>query len=233
MADLTSSRQDVESPPAARGARVHARWSPIAWLTLVVTIALGCSLDLFTKHLAFAHVPDAPIQLDPSVTLEPALDPTPAVDPIHFLPGDILALRLALNRGAVFGLGENQRWFFILFTVAAVLAAMYVFGTRTRAQHRGAHIAIGLLLAGAIGNFYDRVMFAAVRDFIQIMPGRQLPKGVTWPGGNPEMFPWVFNVADILLFVGVIWLMAHIRIKRVRRRRRKIADQLAADTAAT
>jgi hypothetical protein len=38
-------------------------------------------------------------------------------------------------------------------------------------------------------------------------PRWELPFGLRWPGGSPELFPWVFNVADVLLLAGMAILL--------------------------
>jgi lipoprotein signal peptidase len=63
-----------------------------------------------------------------------------------------------------------------------------------------------MLLAGVLGNAYDRIVFGHVRDMIHALPGWTWPG--TWqvgsyPGKGREVFPFIFNVADILLCVGV------------------------------
>jgi signal peptidase II len=69
---------------------------------------------------------------------------------------------------------------------------------------KSSHIAIGLILAGGLGNLYDRMVFGAVRDFLHMLPGWELPNGWMWPGNTTsEVFPWVFNVADVLLLAGM------------------------------
>ena len=50
---------------------------------------------------------------------------------------------------------------------------------------------LGLLLAGVLGNLYDRANFGYVRDMIHALP--------QWP----RLFPWIFNIADSLLCCGV------------------------------
>ena len=63
----------------------------------------------------------------------------------------------------------------------------WVFVTSRRGQP-WLHIALGLITAGAIGNLYDRAVFGAVRDFLKFT--------VSW-------YPFIFNIADVLLCVGV------------------------------
>ena len=51
-------------------------------------------------------------------------------------------------------------------------------------------IVLGMLLAGVVGNLYDRIHFGFVRDMIYVFP--------RW-----GIFPYIFNVADSLLCTGV------------------------------
>jgi signal peptidase II len=54
-----------------------------------------------------------------------------------------------------------------------------------------------MLLAGVLGNLYDRLMLGYVRDMIHALP--------RWP----NFFPWIFNVADSLLCVGVTLIILY------------------------
>ncbi|MEM8783257.1 MAG: signal peptidase II, partial [Planctomycetota bacterium] len=74
------------------------------------------------------------------------------------------------------------------------------------------HASLALVLAGALGNLYDRVVYAAVRDMLHMLPGVQLPFGMRWPSrggvlGSNEVWPWVFNLADVSLLAGVAGVM--------------------------
>ena len=89
-----------------------------------------------------------------------------------------------------------------------------------------AHIAIALIIAGGVGNLYDRVQFGFVRDFLHMLPGWQMPFGWSWPGGNTEVFPWVFNVADVMLLFGMGTLMWYMNGLE---KRRKIAREAQGD----
>ena len=136
------------------------------------------------------------------------------------LPGRLLDFKLVLNPGAVFGIGANHRWFFIAFTIVALLVGIHVFGRFSAPGAWPAHAALGLVMSGGVGNLHDRIAFGRVRDFIQVLPGRHLPFDWTWPGTqNPEMFPWVFNLADVWLFVGMVALMVYLdRVQKARKR---------------
>ena len=186
-------------PPAWR--------SPAAWALLLTVVVSGLGLDLASKWWAFRSVGDEPVELryediagNPSYRL-------PWHQGVRALPMDLLDFRLVLNHGAVFGLGQQRRPVFVAFTVLAVAGATAVFGWWTRAGATRVHVGIGLVLAGGLGNLYDRLTIGAVRDFLHMTPRWNLPFGLHWPGGSAELFPWVFNVADVLLLAGMALLL--------------------------
>jgi signal peptidase II len=190
-----------------------------AWFFLAVILCIGLVADCASKWWAFERVGHAPVVLDRAVLLaNPDWQP-PLHPPYRVLPGNLLDLQLVINHGAVFGIAAQQRYFFIGFTLAALATVLLVFGRFTLWNHRTAHLAIGLILAGGIGNLYDRMAFGVVRDFLHMLPGYRLPFGWTWPGGSPELFPWVFNLADVMLLCGMVLLMIHINVTEQRRRR--------------
>jgi signal peptidase II len=181
-----------------------------AWVILLATSILGLIADLWTKASAFEHVAETPtiITREDVLTAENLGHLIPPHDPIIVI-NNILEFTLVLNPGAVFGIGAGQRWFFIIFTVIAIMISLVLFVKWTRAADWIAHGGFGLIIAGGIGNLYDRLLFACVRDFIHPFPGVKLPFGIRWPGGNDELWPYVSNVADAFLIVGIVMLMIH------------------------
>ena len=96
-----------------------------------------------------------------------------------------------MNRGAVFGFAQGHVSVFLAFSVVALGVILWVFAT-SGAKNYVVHVALGLITAGAIGNLYDRAVFHGVRDMLRFY--------VSW-------YPYIFNVADVLLCVGVPLLM--------------------------
>lgn len=185
-----------------------------------MVIALGLGLDLWSKHWAFANVAGVPVQVDRvQVLTNTGYSPIPHHDAMVAIDGRMLNFQLVLNSGAVFGIGAQHRWFFISFSIVAVCIAVWIFGWRTDARSRWLHLGIGMILAGAMGNLWDRLMYGRVRDFLHMLPERDLPWGISWPGGNSEVWPWVFNVADVLLLAGmaVVLVYLHVEDRRARR----------------
>jgi len=201
--DAGSVERPAESTPPGEGC---AGRSPLAWIVLLGVLALGVGVDLWSKAYAFAHVADRPVVLDRRIILDHPDWHPPMHEPVVFVP-KVLQFRLVLNRGAVFGIGPGHRWFFVAFTVVAVTVALGIFAWRTGRRQRAIHVALACILAGALGNLYDRIVFGAVRDFFHMLPDVRLPFGWRWPNGSSEVFPWVFNVADVLLLFGIGLLM--------------------------
>ncbi len=179
-----------------------------AWAVLIIVTALGLIADLGSKQWAFRHVAGSPVNIDRAEVLrtgQPA-DQIPLHDPVVVVPR-VLEFTLVANRGAVFGLGAGRTVFFIIFTVAALAMGIWLFGTWTQPREHSAHAAIALLLAGGIGNLYDRSMFACVRDFIHPLPRMRLPFNWNYPWGGDEIWPYVSNVADLFLIIGIAVLV--------------------------
>jgi signal peptidase II len=95
------------------------------------------------------------------------------------------------NTGVAFSMfsGLPQTWGAPLLTVVTLLSlGLFVWMLRT--THDGwSRVAIGLVIAGAIGNLGDRVLNGSVTDFVYV-----------------TFFPYVFNVADSAITVGGVLL---------------------------
>ncbi|MBE8118468.1 signal peptidase II [Limosilactobacillus fermentum] len=105
-----------------------------------------------------------------------------------FIPG-LMNLTNLHNDGAAWSILEGQQWFFYLITLAAVVVLAYLM--RQWSTNRWKMIALSLIMAGALGNFIDRVHQHYVVDMFELLP-------INFP---------VFNVADSCLTVGVIALI--------------------------
>ncbi len=198
---------------------IPARRSPRAWCLLLMVTLAGLGADLWSKSWAFASVAESPVVLDRTDLIDrPHASPIPPHPGWDVLPAGLLDFRLVLNQGAVFGIGAQQRGLLVGFTLIAVTIALFMFGWKTDARQRLAHVGIALVLAGALGNLWDRVVYGRVRDFLHMLPDWHLPFGLAWPGGNTEVWPWIFNIADVLLLAGlaVILIAMHHADKAAR-----------------
>lgn len=178
---------------------------------------LSVVVDLGSKAIAFERVAPAPVAVvrDEVMRVKREIDPRaiteqliPAHPPRVVVP-TMLNFTLVLNPGAVFGVGPGQRAFFITFTLVALSFAMFMFAQWTSARDAWAHTALGLLIGGGLGNLYDRLQYACVRDFIHPLPGVMWPFGLS-PLGSREVWPYVSNMADLFLLIGILMLLRHL-----------------------
>ncbi len=113
-----------------------------------------------------------------------------------------LNLRMAWNDGINFGLfgssGEATRW--ILIIIALVISMVVVFWARN-AKGWKAPIAAGLVVGGALGNVFDRIIYGAVADFLNMSCCG------FWN-------PFSFNVADATIFIGLFGLIFFLEDKK-------------------
>ena len=102
-------------------------------------------------------------------------------------------LTMVWNQGVSFGLlradHDLSRWLLTAFSLG--VAAVLAWWART-AQKPLVAVGLGLIMGGAVGNAIDRIRFGAVVDFLDV---------------TGLMFPWVFNVADSAISIGVVCLL--------------------------
>lgn len=201
-----------------------------AWTVLLLTTLLALAADLGSKWLAFRTVAGVPVEVRrEEVMAVAAADPRavgsliPPHPPVVVVP-HLLEFTLVLNPGAVFGMGPGQRWFFIGFTAVALAFGFWMFAKWTRPRDHAAHVGIGLLIGGGLGNLYDRLVHGVVRDFLHPLPGVKWPFGLRPLGGNGEIWPYVSNVADAFLLIGIAILLVYLW-------RRERSERAAAATA--
>ncbi len=187
-------------PPDRAGA------SGRAWFVLLTVLALALAADLASKWLAFQRVAGQAVATNRADVLAAGPENLWTLIPRHeavVVAPKVLNLTLVYNPGAVFGIGGGQRWFFVAFTLVAVAVGLLVFARGTGRRDHASHAALALILAGGLGNLYDRLIYACVRDFLHPLPGVDLPFSLRWPGGSREAWPWVSNLADLWLIIGV------------------------------
>ena len=97
------------------------------------------------------------------------------------------------NRGAAFGVLQNQIWLFVLITII-VIGSVLFFMVKKKPKSKLLVISLTLLTGGAIGNFIDRIFRGFVVDFIETT-------FIDFP---------IFNVADCFVVVGAILLALYI-----------------------
>ncbi|WP_235613258.1 signal peptidase II [Paenibacillus sp. LC231] len=102
----------------------------------------------------------------------------------------VIQLTSIRNRGAAFGILQNQRLFFIVVT-AIVLIGIIVYLRKIYRKQKLLAYALALIFGGALGNFVDRALHGEVVDMLEFT-------FINYP---------VFNMADVFITTGVIMIM--------------------------
>lgn len=117
---------------------------------------------------------------------------------------DLFSWTLAYNKGAAFSFladqGGWQRWFFALVALVAS-GVLLVWLKRLQRHERLLAVGLALVLGGALGNLYDRVVLGHVVDFIL----------VHWQ--DRWFFP-AFNLADSAITVGASILILDMIVNK-------------------
>lgn len=127
--------------------------------------------------------------------------------------GGPLHLTGVWNHGVSFGLltanHDLARWAFVAFSL---IVAIVLIGWVRKTERPLFGTALGFLIGGAVGNAIDRVRFGAVADFIDV---------------SRLHFPWVFNVADAAINVGIACLLIDMLLQDRQEKASKVAGDAA------
>ncbi|KXG75972.1 signal peptidase II [Thermotalea metallivorans] len=97
------------------------------------------------------------------------------------------------NFGAAFGILKNQKYFFIVITLAVIIGIFLFLHTQSKV-HGMVKYSLMMITGGAIGNLIDRIWLGYVRDFFDFR---------IWP---------VFNIADMAIVCGAVLLSYYLII---------------------
>ncbi|MFI3201456.1 MAG: signal peptidase II [Eubacteriales bacterium] len=141
----------------------------------VIMISILVAIDQWTKQWAIRTLKEQP--------------------DIPIIEG-ILELSYLENRGAAFGMLQNQKYFFILITIVVVtLIVFLIFKLPDDKKYNPLHFCLLGILSGAVGNnLFDRVSYHYVIDFIYV-------KVINFP---------IFNMADIYVCVATFFLCIYL-----------------------
>ena len=210
---LVADRQTGSKHSSAPAGQLWAYRRPRAIAIFILIIVVSLAADLITKHLAFTTLLDGRDNLAGEVqSIQEAFqraDIAPhnraILHELHLseplMPG--VKVTLSTNPGVVFGL-PMPRAAVLAASIIVTIVVVWFFATSGAGQY-WMHASLGMILAGALGNQYDRLFSVValpgvepirreVRDFIDC---------------SDLYYPYVFNVADALLVVGVAIIMLH------------------------
>ena len=104
-----------------------------------------------------------------------------------------LNIHLIWNEGIAFGLFSfDENYLYNILTIIILLIIIIIFFMMIRNKGIKKY-SLSMILGGALGNFYDRIFYGAVPDFIDF---------------HISNFHWfIFNFADIFITIGVIFMI--------------------------
>lgn len=141
------------------------------YLKALIGAVLLIALDQWTKYMVLLHVKP--------------------IDSIPLIPG-ILSFTYHENRGAVWGIMQGQIPILIVTTVIILTVVLWIYSRiPDTKKYRWLHFIAVLVIAGAIGNFIDRLFRHYVVDFIYF-------ELIDFP---------IFNVADMYVVIAAFLLI--------------------------
>ena len=146
------------------------------YITALISVVVLVCIDQFTKYLVVGHLKDRPA---------------------YVLIRNIFQLEYLENRGAAFGILQNQRVFFYI-SVLLITAAVIWFYSKVPMEKKylPLRICAVLIVGGAFGNCIYRIRLNYVVDFFYF-------KLIDFP---------IFNVADIYVTVAAFLLVILILV---------------------
>lgn len=202
---------------AGRTAGMAIRSLGAVALFVAVTVG-GAVADLASKQSVFDSLLNDPVVRAEIVTLAAVNSDRTAIDGRAFLhkihaqrrvmPG--VQLTLSTNPGVVFGLAM-PRLAVAAATVLTIALVLFFFATSGRGAWM-VHLALACILAGALGNLYDRLC-----SVITLGPKNVLPISYEvrdFIDCSEIGYKYIFNVADVLLVVGVGLMLLHWIVAR-------------------
>lgn len=210
--DLTERDRLLQSPAVTRQFR-----SAKALLLCLVAIAALTAIDLGTKHWALRRLSQpSPFGAQPVCAADPdgRIQPQRVQRPAIVLIDGYLELRYAENCGAAFGFMRDmpttiRKGVFYVAAAGAVVLLLWMF-----ISGRGGAlfaVSVPMIIAGAIGNFVDRVRLGYVVDFVRF----HLEDRWAYP---------TFNVADAWITIGVALILIEGFVDGRREKRARIAS---------
>ena len=121
------------------------------------------------------------------------LQPTGVGTSVEAIPG-ILSFTYVENRGAAHGILQGQVWFFIPVTIIVCIFLVFFLLKNRKKAGLTMRWGLALVLAGAIGNLFDRIAYGYVIDMIEVT-------FIEYP---------VFNLADNMVVIGTALFALYI-----------------------
>lgn len=111
------------------------------------------------------------------------------------------------NKGGAYGIGNDSTLMFIIVNIVIITLITKFILSKKNDISTYVLVSLGLILAGGIGNLIDRIFRGFVVDFIDFSPLIRFP---------------VFNIADICIFLGCVFIIANFIINSIKERKNKL-----------
>lgn len=129
---------------------------------------------------------------------------------VHFLDRDepfeiikgIFRFTYVENRGAAFGMLDDNRWVFMIISTVAIVGLL-IYMWKFCPENKLLRFGLSLVIGGGIGNMIDRIFLGYVIDFLDFC-------------AFPNLWRWVFNVADACVCVGVALVVLYLIMDIIR-----------------
>lgn len=140
-----------------------------SWIVKSILIVVLVGLDLLSKYLLQQYFENGG---EPIVVIN-----------------NFFNLEYVQNTGVAFGMFKNSVVASLVFPIIFLLAFV-AYDILCKTNKKTYIVAFSLIIAGAIGNLYDRIILKFVRDFFAV-----------------KIFPFVFNFADACVSIGFVMLV--------------------------
>lgn len=132
----------------------------------------------------------------------------------YVIPG-VLRFTYVENDGAAFGMLDDHRWVFLVLSTVMIIALIFYI-VKYKPSSKWVMTSLILIVGGGIGNMIDRILLGYVIDFIDFC-------------AFPQLWRWVFNIADSAVCVGTFMLSVWLIIDTVKEYKRKKAEKEKAE----
>lgn len=123
----------------------------------------------------------------------------PGQGAIHWIVEGYVGIETSTNPGALFGFGRGYAYVFAAISVVAVAGIGYWLFVRGAARDRFLTIVLAAIVAGIVGNLYDRLGLWSPPG----LPGESIPEVRDWIRFSYGRYVWPnFNLADSFLVCG-------------------------------
>ena len=171
------------------------------WLTI---IAASVIVDQISKHLVMNFLNRE--------------------EPFVLIKG-ILRFTYVENDGAAFGSFGDQRWVFMTVSTVGIIALL-IYLWKFRPDSKLACAAISMIIGGGIGNMVDRVLY---KGTLPTTAGKNVVIDFIDFCAFPELWRWVFNIADSAVCVGTFMLSLWLILDTVKEYKREKAEKEKAE----